>query len=72
MINFDYLMADVKPFLLLSILHWQMLWPKFTVEYLIANTYGRCYYHINIKNSDPNNSRDQKPNITAPYQQGLS
>ena len=48
MINFDYLMADVKPFLLLSILHWQMLWPKFTVEDLIANTYGRCYCHISM------------------------
>ena len=26
----------------------------------------------NIKNSDPNNSRDQKPHIIVPYHQGLS
>ena len=26
----------------------------------------------NIKNSDPNNSRDLKPHITVPYHQGLS
>ena len=48
MIHFDHLMADVKPFLLFNILHWQMLLPKFTVADLIANTYGRCYCHISV------------------------
>ena len=48
MINFGYLLADVKPLLLFSILHWQMLLPKFTVADHIVKTYGRCYCHISV------------------------
>ena len=48
MINFGYLMADVKPNMLFVILYWQMLLQRFTVADLIAKTYGRCYCHISV------------------------
>ena len=48
MINYGYLMADVKPNMLFCYIALADVLPRFTVAGLIAKTYGRCYCHISV------------------------